>query len=141
MNEWRNELERKLSNMSASKKLTDYESVKARFSSIYNGIIKEPAKKDRSFFDEHKTDDIKAYFYISKYALCLEKNRETIDVFSIDDTSQASEKKEKIAEITFKGEFAIGQFILTNVGGRSFYLSDDYIDQLFKLAYKPLLSN
>lgn len=136
MEDWKKTLRNKIEGMLTSKKLIDYDSVVAKFEETYNELTQDLARRDKSLFLALKNKETStAYFYIHHYALGLVKNGETIDVILRNEETEP-EKKEKIAEIGFKDDFA---YITFTGETKLHFLNNHYIDQLFKNAYRRLI--
>lgn len=128
---WKEKLTNNLSEMVSSKKLVDFENVTAKFESVYKGLIKEVNKRDTSLFKTEKSEN-SVTLYIHDYFLGLFQHKEKIYV-----TKKDENKSLVFAEIIFDNDFSFVR-LSSNPETQKNYLSEQRIENLFKMAFEPL---
>ncbi|MGG3580937.1 hypothetical protein ABEU81_00315 [Priestia megaterium] len=139
MADWKKELQLKVDTMIESRKTNDFNSVVATFKKRFTELFKPLIEKDKTLFKESKRENYYFQFNIYKYGISLAEKGDFIVICKTLDIPGGI-KRDEIGVITFKDGFALFQyeFELIDDNSKEFF-TKKHIDELFEIAFKPLI--
>lgn len=134
------ELQNSLNDIITSKEIKDYTSAVSKFREVFEYLTDIPKKDESVIRVDDKLDKI--YFYAYKYALCLIDKGDSIDVLARNELAPTVKISQTLlGEIKF-GNDGFSYFNHANLPvPHPYLLKEEMIEELFEMAYRPLLSN